>query len=84
MELLLKVDDLEPLPNPKSNIHNKPMGLLTSKYKEIVNSNFKNSNEHSLFGNRQIIKRSFYRSSSFASAACKLSLFLLVFLMVLI
>lgn len=80
MELLVTTEDLEPLPSQEISVHNKPMGLLTSSYKNVVSSNYKNLNHQSLFGKRQAIKNCFYNSNCAAEVTLKVSLFLIVFL----
>ncbi len=80
MELLVTTEDLDPFPKQSLSVHNKPMGLLTSNYKSIVDSNYKKSNKQTLFGKRQAIKSCFYNSQCAVEVTLKVSLFLIVFL----
>ncbi|PNQ75271.1 hypothetical protein C1T31_03830 [Hanstruepera neustonica] len=80
MELLVTTEDLDPFPKQSLSIHNKPMGLLTSNYKSVVNSNYRNLDEKSLFVKRQSIKGCFYNTNCAAEVTLKVSLFLVIFL----
>lgn len=84
MELVITSVDLEPLPKPKQEvIHNKPLGLLTSNYKEIAKQNLKASNANTIFGVKQRVKSSQYQSYCHTEAILKLSIFLILLSLVL-
>ena len=81
MELVLTHQEIEPLPIiTVNNIHNKPMGLLTSEYKAVAKSKYSKLNRQSLFGIRQAVKSRFYNSHCVAEVTIKISLFLIIFL----
>jgi len=84
MKLVFTSQELEPFPKHYEGPVNKPLGFLTSEYKQIVKRNFNNINSPSLFGVRQRIKRLQYRTNSGIETILKVSLFLIVFLAVVV
>ncbi len=76
MELVLSTQDLEPLPKQNSVpfiFSNE--GLLTSVYKEEIQSNFFQSSPKSVFGTRQRIKSHLYKYPIGIDVALKLTIF---------
>ncbi len=78
MELVITSQDLEPLPKQNEELIYKPLGFLTSNYKQMVRSNFNKVNSHSIFGIRQRIKSRRFSSNSSIETILKVSLFLTV------
>lgn len=79
MELILKVEDLEPEPRVvKKQI--KPEGLLNSNYKKLVKENLNNTTSQSVFGIRQHLKRCQYQFTSSIETVLKVSAFAIVFI----
>jgi len=76
MELVITSQDLEPLPKKKEALVNKPLGFLTSNYKQIVINNLNTSNSHSLFGIRQHVKNRQFCANCTAETILKVSIFL--------
>ncbi|MDB9960670.1 hypothetical protein OAD62_01090 [Oceanihabitans sp.] len=79
MELVITSQDLEPLLEKEEELVNKPLGFLTSNYKQIVINNFNSSNSHSLFGIRQRMKSRQMRACTSIETVLKVSLFLVFF-----
>lgn len=77
MELVITPRDLEPLPDPKFFIHNKPLGLLNSNYQSIVKDNFTNIKASSLFNIKQRIKSRSYNTCCNVETILKISIFLI-------
>ena len=84
MKLVIASQDLEPLPKQNEDFVNKPLGFLTSNYKQIVKSNFNTINSHSIFGIRQRIKSRQYVANYSIETILKVTLFLIIFLAVII
>ena len=81
MELVLTKQEVEPFPLKKQEVvHDKPMGFLTSNYKSVVTSNYRNLNRQSLFSKRENAKSYFYNSQCAAEVTLKVSLFLAILL----
>jgi hypothetical protein len=79
MELVLTQVDFDRLPKQKSEpFVFKNEGLLTSNYKEEIQSNFFNSKPTSVFGIKQKIKSSQYQYLPSIDAILKLSVFAIV------
>ncbi|MCO4822188.1 MAG: hypothetical protein KC469_08975 [Flavobacteriaceae bacterium] len=78
MELVVSTQDLEPLPKPQSApfIFNNE-GLLTSAYKEKIQSNFFQSNPKSIFGTKQRVKSQLYKSPIAIDVVLKLTVFVI-------
>ncbi len=81
MELVLKVEDLEPEPRGVEKLI-KPKGLLNSKYKSLVKKNLKHTTSRSLFGRRQYLKRCQYQFTSSIGTVLKISAFALIFIVI--
>jgi len=79
MELVLKIEDLEPEPRTIEK-QAKPEGLLNSNYKKLVKKNLKNTTSQSLFGMRQCLKRGQYQFTSSIETVLKVSAFVVVFI----
>ena len=79
MELVLKVEDLEPEPRViESQI--KPEGLLNSNYKKLVKKNLNNTSSKSIFGMRQRLKRCQYQFTSSIETILKIAAFVVIFI----
>jgi len=78
MELVITSQDLEPLPIQKEEPVNKPLGFLTSNYKQIVKSNFNKVNSNTIFGIRQRIKSRQHSTNYSIETILKVSLILVV------
>ena len=79
MELVLKVEDLEPEPRVIEKFI-KPEGLLNSNYKNLAKKNLNNTTSQSLFGMRQRLKRCQYQFTSSIETILKVSAFAVVFI----
>lgn len=78
MELVLSTQDLEPLPKSQSapfTFNNE--GLLTSAYKQEIQSNFFQSNPKSVFGTKQRIKSHLYKYPLGIDVVLKLTIFVI-------
>ncbi|WP_341216711.1 hypothetical protein [uncultured Wocania sp.] len=79
MELVLKVEDLEPESKVIENQVNSE-GLLNSNYKKLVRKNLNNTTSQSLFGIRQRLKICQYQFTSSIETILKVSAFTVIFI----
>ncbi|WP_034041336.1 hypothetical protein [Wocania ichthyoenteri] len=79
MELVLKVEDLEPEPKVIKK-HIKPEGLLNSNYKKLVKKNLNYTTSQSLFGMRQRLKTCQYQFTSSIETILKVAAFAVIFI----
>tara|TARA_R110000868_G_scaffold150151_9_gene373112 strand:+ start:1274 stop:1528 length:255 start_codon:yes stop_codon:yes gene_type:complete len=82
MELVLTIEDLEPLPKQQEDLIVKPLGFLNSKYKNVVNESLNNASSKSIYGIRQRIKSRSYTTTCVAETTLRLSVFLTVILLI--
>lgn len=79
MSLVITPANFESFPAREENIKiERPEGLLTSNYKSVAASNFKNFRSQSIFGIRQGIKSRQIRYTSSIDTILKLSVFAVV------
>lgn len=79
MELVLTSQKLEPSPKPRLvTKFVRPVGLLNSNYKSIVNCNLHNTNSTSIFGIKQRLKGRQYQLTSSIETLLKVSVFAVV------
>ncbi|MCK5402291.1 MAG: hypothetical protein KAJ28_11715 [Flavobacteriaceae bacterium] len=85
MELVLTLQDIEPLPKQKKEpFIFKNEGLLNSNYKEETSENFFHSNPKSIFGIKQSVKHRQYQLTSSIETILKLSVFVVALLYALV
>ena len=84
MELVITLQDLEPLPTQENDTVNKPLGFLNSNYQKIVNSNFSKVNSNSIFGIRQRLKSRQFNTCCSVETILKVALFFVAFLIAII
>lgn len=83
MELVLKTEDLEVLPEPRViEKHVRPIGLLNSNYQKVAKQNLNNTSSQSIFGIRQRIKSRQYQTELSIEAILKVSVFVIIFLVI--
>ncbi|MFV9551933.1 hypothetical protein [Algibacter sp. PT7-4] len=82
MELVLSTKKVKNVTKQKEDLINKPSGFLTSRYKQVVKSNFKANKAASIFNLRQQIKSRGYATSCIMETSLKLSVFLTAILLI--
>jgi hypothetical protein len=83
MELVLPIEELESLPEPRvSEKQARPSGILNSNYQKVVAQNLNNSSSQSIFGIKQYIRSRQYQSNLSIGAVLKVSLFAIIFLII--
>jgi hypothetical protein len=83
MELLI-TQELEPFPIRRlKSKSERPVGLLNSNYKNVVNCNFNNPNPTSIFSVKQRVKSRQYQLTSSIETLLKVSVFLIVLTVIL-
>lgn len=82
MELVLTIEDLEPLPKQQEDLIVKPLGFLNSEYKNVVNESLNNTSSKSIFGIKQHIKSKQYQFTSSIETVLKVSTFTAIILII--
>ena len=80
MDILVSQHESKVFTTPeKENVHNKPLGILTSEFKSVANQNSENLEINSIYSNKQMVKSRLYQLNSGVEFVLRVAVFLAIF-----